>query len=291
MTRHVDTFQGKSTMAEPTNKTILLLDIEGSGGRLHVEQAVIRRMLYAVLRETMTAAGVEPTEYRAEDRGDGAFVLIDPSVPKPQLIRALLTTTPMRLYSNNRLAAKGAQVRLRLVLHTGEVALDEYGAVGADIVSAFRLLDSGELHHALKRTSEPSVLCVSDAIYWGVVHHAHHGIRPEHFHPFEGEGKEGPLSGWYHDATRLAGDALSSPSAPAGRAVDTDDGRRAPTREDEHAGGASAAAPRIDTRSGTFFFGAARVEGDAVGGDKYVGFEPGRAVKGGRRTSDGEESR
>ncbi|MFI0154178.1 hypothetical protein [Streptomyces lydicus] len=280
-------------MPEPSNKTILLMDIEGSGGRLDNEQAVIRRMLYAVLRETLSAASVEPTEYRSEDRGDGVFVLIEPSVPKPALIRALLTATPMRLISNNRLAAAGAQVRLRLVLHTGEVAMDEFGAVGADLVHAFRLLDAPELREALRATAEPSVLCVSEAVYQGVVRHAHHGIRPEFFHPLTAGTKEGvELTGWYHDpqvrdgipaasqaAGRGAGPAAQGPAAQ-GPAAQAPPGDQAPPAQ-------PAPGPVLHATTGNFFLGATRIAGDAVAGDKHVGTGPDE--RGTRRASGGTD--
>lgn len=175
----------------------------GSGRRSDVEVAVLRRMMYTVLRGTLAAASVEASEYRTEDRGDGAFVLIDPSVPKPQLIRALLTHTPERLYDSNRLASSSVQVRLRIVVHSGEVTLDEHGALGADVVEAFRLLDTRELRAALESTTEASVLCVSDAVHRGVVRHRHPGIRAEHFHRFVTEAKEGELAGWIHDPRRV----------------------------------------------------------------------------------------
>ncbi|WP_406324730.1 hypothetical protein [Streptomyces niveus] len=246
-------------MAEPSNKTILLMDMEGSGGRRDSEQAVIHRMLYAVLHETLSAAAIEPTEYRSEDRGDGVFVLVDPSVPKPSLLRALLTTTPERLVSTNRLAAEGARIRLRIVVHTGEVALDEFGAVGADLTHAFRLLAATALRKQLARASEPSVLCVSDAVYRGVVGHAHPGVRPEHFHPLAADSKEGAsLTAWYHDSSRQhirtaetehSTDATTT-SAPAPAPVPV---------------------PALHTHTGNFFFGTASIAGDSVAGDKHIG--------------------
>ncbi|MFE6721225.1 hypothetical protein ACFVDU_27005 [Streptomyces albidoflavus] len=252
-------------MTEPTNKTILLLDMERSGSRRDTEVAVIRRMSYAVLREALSAASVEPSDYRCEDRGDGMFVLIDPSVPKPALIRALLTTAVDRLVSNNRLASPGAQVRMRMVLHSGEVALDEYGAIGGDVVHAFRLLDSPRLKEALRSTSEPSVLCVSDAVHHGVVRHAHPGVRPEHFHPFTVESKEGTtLTGWYHDdAVSWTGENAERAGEPGASAPSS-----GPSTPPEPEPPASTAAARAGT--GNFFLGTAHFGGDAVAGDKHV---------------------
>lgn len=244
-------------MAEPSNKTILLMDVEKSGGRRDTEQAVIRRMLYSVLHETLSAASIEPTEYRSEDRGDAVFVLIDPSAPKPALLRALLTTTLERLVSNNRLASESAQIRLRIVLHTGEVALDDFGAVGGDVVHAFRLLDSSALRKALKTTPEPSVLCVSETVYQGVVHHGHPGVRPEHFHPLTVDSKEGVmLTGWYHDSSFIRDDTADIPTPESARPVTPPP---------------PSSAPRLRTNTGNFFLGTAHFGGDAVAGDKHVG--------------------
>ncbi|NYI05849.1 adenylate/guanylate cyclase domain-containing protein [Allostreptomyces psammosilenae] len=256
-------------MTEPVGRTILLMDVEGSGGRDDVEQAVIRRMLYSVLADTLEAAGVEPTERRVEDRGDGVMVLISPTVPKPHLIRALLTETPARLHAGNRVAGPGTQVRLRIVLATGEVALDEHGAVGADLVAAFRLLDSDALRAALRRSAEPSALCVSDAVHHGVVRHGHLGIRPEHFHRFRTPTKEGAADAWLYDPTRTAaGPTRPADGAPAGA-------EPTPGRPDQPAAPATSATPATPSGwqvgSGNFFFGTASIAGDAVAGDKYMG--------------------
>ncbi|MFE7566986.1 hypothetical protein ACFU76_08475 [Streptomyces sp. NPDC057539] len=259
-------------MAEPSNKTILLLDMEGSGRRRDSEQAVIHRMLYAVLHETLSAAAIEPTEYRSEDRGDGVFVLVDPSVPKPSLLRTLLTTTPERLVSTNRLAAEGARIRLRIVVHAGEVALDEFGAVGADLVHAFRLLDAPALRNELATTSEPSVLCVSDAVYQGVVRHAHPGVRPEHFHPLTTDSKEGAtLTGWYHNSLRqYVGTGRSERPAAESAASSVPAQGAAPVPKSDHSTDA-APVPALHTHTGNFFLGTASIAGDAVAGDKHVG--------------------
>ncbi|WP_327073633.1 hypothetical protein OHV13_13385 [Kitasatospora purpeofusca] len=255
-------------MSGPINRTILVLDIEGSGRRSDVEVAVLRRMMYTVLRGTLAAASVEASEYRTEDRGDGAFVLIDPSVPKPQLIRALLTHTPERLYDSNRLASSSVQVRLRIVVHSGEVTLDEHGALGADVVEAFRLLDTRELRAALESTTEASVLCVSDAVHRGVVRHRHPGIRAEHFHRFVTEAKEGELAGWIHDPRRVG----HAPSAERPSPVQPAPAHTPSAPADPQAPAMGGTLPAMRIGSGNFFFGTgAHIAGDAVAGHKYVG--------------------
>ncbi|MEU6488175.1 hypothetical protein [Streptomyces sp. NPDC046887] len=275
-------------MAEPSNKTILLMDAESSEERLDTEKAVLRRMLYAVLKEGLSAVPVEPTEYRVEDRGDGVFVLIDPAVPKPALLRALLTAVPERLASDNRLAAEGARLRLRIVVHSGEVALDERGAVGGDLDHAFRLLEADALRQALRATAEPSVLCVSEAVHRGVVRHRYPGVRAEHFHPLTGTAKHGKaLTGWYHDRTTAyvagggdgkgAGDAER---AGAGNRAEAGPGAPAAPPAPAAAPPQGGAQPTLHAHTGNFFFGTAQFGGDAVAGDKYGGPAPERPTEG-----------
>ncbi|MFE2265449.1 nucleotidyl cyclase domain-containing protein [Streptomyces griseosporeus] len=233
----------------------------------------MRRMLYDVLHETLSVAAVEPTEYRSEDRGDGVFVLIDPTVPKPALLRALLTATPERLVSMNRLAAERARIRLRIVVHSGEVALDEFGAVGSDLVHAFRLLDAPALREKLAVTPEPSVLCVSDAVYQGVVRHAHAGVRPEHFHPLTTGSKEGlTLTGWFHDSSvQQTGTNEPEQATPEPAASSAVSRTAAQTSGSPQPGAAAAPVPALHPYTGNFFFGTATISGDAVAGDKHVG--------------------
>ncbi|TGB08149.1 hypothetical protein [Streptomyces sp. MZ04] len=203
-------------MTEPVNRTILLFDIEKFGTRDDVEQAFLRRLLYDVADGTLNAAGVSETARLRTDRGDAVVELIDANVPVSTLVKALLTETPMLLHAKNRLMASSTQIRLRIVLAAGYVALDENGWVGSDLNHAFRLLDADPLREALKSADGSSVLCVSDSVYQGVVRHGHHGVRPEEFHQVTVEAKEGPTSAWLHQvpSAERNGGSASLPGSP-----------------------------------------------------------------------------
>ncbi|MFG3228391.1 hypothetical protein ACGF07_26915 [Kitasatospora sp. NPDC048194] len=247
-------------MTEPVNHTILLLDIEQFGRRDDVEQAFMRRMLYSVLRETLRSAGVEAAEQRLEDRGDSVMALINPTVPKSRLVHALINETPALLNANNRLAADSARVRLRIVLASGEVAVQELGGalggvVGWDLNQAFRLLDSTALREALKhRADAPCVLSVSDTVYQGIVRHGHGGLPTGEFYRITVHGKEGDFPAWLH------GEPAPTPSTPAA-APD----QPAPTP-------AAAAAPGGARPPATFQFlgGSPSFGGNLIGGDHHT---------------------
>ncbi|KJS55971.1 hypothetical protein VM98_09985 [Streptomyces rubellomurinus subsp. indigoferus] len=244
-------------MTDPVNYTILLLDIEQFGRRDDVEQAFMRRMLYSVLHETLRSAGIEPTEQRLEDRGDSVMALISPTVPKAKLLHALINETPAMLNANNRLAAASAQVRLRITLASGEVAVQELGgalggAVGWDLNQAFRLLNSDSLRTALAHQDGPCVLSVSDSVYQGIVRHGHHGLPVGAFHRITVHGKEGDFPAWVHGTPHP--------------------GPTVPTTSRTEAGSESRPAPDRSCAPAAFHFlgGSPTFGGNLIGGDQHI---------------------
>ncbi|MFF7310424.1 hypothetical protein [Streptomyces sp. NPDC008137] len=214
-------------MTDPVYRTILLFDIEQYGSRDDVEQAFLRRVLYDVVDATLLDAAVDETARLRADRGDSVMELIDTAVPVPALIKTLLTETPALLHNKNRLLATSARMRLRIVLSSGYVAVDELdGWVGSDLNHAVRLLNSDPLRDALKQRESDCVLCVSEGIYQGVVRHGPLGVRPEEFHRVTVGTKEGPTVAWVHGgpgapgSTESAAGAAPGPEAPVAQRHD-----------------------------------------------------------------------
>ncbi|MGH3558002.1 MAG: hypothetical protein ACRDTK_11035, partial [Mycobacterium sp.] len=67
-------------------------------------------------------------------------------------------------------------MRVRVVLHAGEVHYDANGCFGEALDVAFRLLDAARVKQALRETPDPLVLVVSGDIYSSVVRHGYDGI-------------------------------------------------------------------------------------------------------------------
>ncbi|WP_432108086.1 hypothetical protein [Streptomyces sp. AA1529] len=266
-------------LTEPVNRTILLLDIEDFSRRDDVAQACLRRELHNVVEDTLAEAGVERNMQYREDRGDGLIVLVSADIPKTALLRALLTSTPDALCQYNRLASSSAQMRLRMVLAAGEVALDPKhgtvgGLVGHDLNQSCRLLDADVLREALAKQETDCVLGVSPSVYEGVVRHGHRGLRPEQFHHAAVAVKKDRLDLWLH------GPMLSAAPVPVLGAASPESsdvtasgaaGGQAPT--------ASAAAPT--DRGVAFTFSGANA---SFGGSQVLGDQTG--VSGGRVIGD-----
>ncbi|WP_329301209.1 hypothetical protein OG410_24855 [Streptomyces sp. NBC_00659] len=186
-------------MTDPVSRTILLLDIERYSDRDDVEQAYLRRMLYDITDRALESAGIDERLRLRADRGDSVMELIDANASVTALLRALLTEVPDQLRAVNRMASSSAQIRLRGVVATGYIAVDEHdGWVGSDLNHACRLLDAGLLRAALRERADDFALCVSESVHAGIVRHDHPGIPAQGFHAVTVDSKNGPLRAWLH---------------------------------------------------------------------------------------------
>ncbi|MFI1356894.1 hypothetical protein ACH4TV_25440 [Streptomyces sp. NPDC020898] len=290
-------------MTDPVSRTILLLDIERFSDRDDVEQAYLRRMLYDITDRALESAGIDETRRLRADRGDSVMELIDANAPVTALLRALLMEVPAQLRAVNRMASSSAQIRLRGVVATGYVAVDEHdGWVGTDLNNACRLLDAQLLRAALSERPHDFALIVSDALYAGVVRHDHPGIPADEFHPVGVDTKNGPMRAWLHGPlpsghrAAVAGPAdQDHRDTGAGEAPGGSGDRPAPQTSPSPQVPAQAGAPEEDAPTvpaqGTSpesrpapgpvftFNGAVNIGGSLVGGDQH-------GVSGGQVTGD-----
>ncbi|WP_121709201.1 hypothetical protein [Streptomyces sp. E5N91] len=272
-------------MTNPVNRTILLLDIERFSDRDDVEQAYLRRMLYDIADRTLQSAGIDETLRLRADRGDSVMELIDANAPVTALLRALLAEVPAQLRSVNRMASRSAQIRLRGVLASGWVAVDEReGWVGSDLNHACRLLDAPLLRAALRERPDDFALCVSDALYSGVVRHDHAGIPADAFHAVTLGSKNGPLSAWLHgpvphtggEDRSERGDEVPAPGADSGEHPAP--GPKTPPAPAAKPSATPSAGPVFHFHGGSPVIGGSLVGGDQhgvsggyVGGDVHLG--------------------
>ncbi|WP_240654316.1 hypothetical protein [Streptomyces sp. AcE210] len=277
-------------MSDPVSRTILLLDIEKYSDRDDVEQAYLRRMLYDITDRALESAGVDETLRLRADRGDSVMELIDANASVTALLRALLTDVPAELRAVNRMASRSAQIRLRAVLATGYVAVDELdGWVGSDLNHACRLLDGEVLRAALRESGDDFALCVSESVYAGIVRHDRTGVPAADFHAVTVDSKNGPLRAWLHGTAPRGADDRGhtqnhSERGPGGSpAPDGGSGERpAPGGSQGDAAPPQAAAPQGAAQGGvviTFNGGSPSFGGSFVAGDQH-------GVSGGRVTGD-----
>jgi hypothetical protein len=171
------TLPGDQRPAGPVHRSIFVVDLEGSTLRTNPVKGELRRVIYDLLGQSLEAVGISGNRLeRLTDRGDGVLVLIRPhdDIPKTVLLDRLIPMLANLLAEYNAQAAQPAlRIRLRAVVHAGEVHADARGFYGEAIDVAIRLLDSPPVKKTLERATAPLVLVVSDEIHSGIVCHGY----------------------------------------------------------------------------------------------------------------------
>jgi signal transduction histidine kinase len=204
--------------AEPEHRGILALDIQGFGrlDRSNPSRVRMRAGLHRILKNAVAAAGIHAEHAEQSEYGDGVLVLLDPQVSKARLLHPFLPRLAGGLARYNRAAPDAERLRLRVVVHAGELLRDGQGMTGEDLVFAFRLLDSDLVRTRLRETGDDLALIVSDVIYQGIIKHGYGGIDPAGFQPSWVTAKETSARAWLY----LPGtDRHEVASIPASRAA------------------------------------------------------------------------
>jgi WD40 repeat protein len=164
------------------HKAILGVDIEGFADRRRTnpDQIRVREGLYRCLQEAFARTGIAWDLCYREDRGDGALILVPPEIPKNLLVSRFPQELSISLQAHNQAHPAASRIRVRLVVHGGEVHRDKHGVVGTAVNVAFRLLEATELKHALRSSPGQVALIASDWFYQEVVRHTP-ASRPDRY--------------------------------------------------------------------------------------------------------------
>ncbi len=158
----------------PVHRLIVAVDIEGSTERNNPAKGELRRILYELLDRALDRAGIDSRHLEPyTDRGDSVLILIRPhdDVPKTLVLGQLIPVLTALLAGHNASVPRPElRMRLRAVVHAGEVHEDGNGFYGDDLDTAFRLLEAPRLKKALKEAAaSPLILVVSEEIFHGIV--------------------------------------------------------------------------------------------------------------------------
>jgi len=190
----------------PHHRAIVALDIERSTSRPDPVKAELRSKTYEMFDAALCSAGIHKRHRdRFIDRGHGVLALIHPvdQAPKALMLNRaspalnrLLTDYNASLPHPSR---PQRQLRVRVVMHAGEVHYDANGCFGEALDVAFRLLDAARVKRALREAADPLILVISGHIYSSVVRHGYDGIDQHAFHLLVGVKIAGNrYPGWIH---------------------------------------------------------------------------------------------
>lgn len=188
-------------VSDSLHRSILVVDIEGYSlpVRTNSIRGRLRGNLYRLLGQASNGLGIAAGQHDPPmDQGDGVLLLFHPQVPKNRLLHPLIADLADRLARYNLDAGEREQLRLRVVLHAGELLSDEHGYFGEDLDDAFGLVNSDTLRGWLAQTTSPLVLLVTEPIYRGVVRHGLAGIDAATYRPVDVRVKRTELHAWVH---------------------------------------------------------------------------------------------
>jgi hypothetical protein len=160
---------------------ILIVDIEDYSASYRDD--TIRVRLHADLLEFLTAAlsdtGIDKDRYTVHSTGDGWLVTIDPVVGKPRIVGTVVNQFAADLRHHNGRTDLAGRLRVRSVLHAGDLLVEADGHLTGDQLNfAFRLLNAEQLRVLLRQASGPLLVCVSNAVYKQVIAQRHEGLDP-----------------------------------------------------------------------------------------------------------------
>jgi hypothetical protein len=166
-------------------RVIIALDIERSTSRPDPVKAEHRVMLYELFDAALRSADIG-SRHRDQfiDRGDGILALIQlpGQAAAAALVNQVVPALNRLLASYNASLPPPRQLRVRIVVHEGDVHYDANGCFGTELDVAFRLLDAPSVKTALKTTRAPLLLVVSSDVHRSLTRPGHYGTSQADFH-------------------------------------------------------------------------------------------------------------
>ncbi|WP_290049560.1 effector-associated domain 2-containing protein [Amycolatopsis solani] len=203
--------------AAALHRTIMAVDIAGynNPSRTLAHLREVHGGLWRILRTTFAETGIPWDACYVENTGDGAMFLLPPDVAKADLVAQFPARMRDELRRHNHVHAEGAQIRLRLALHAGEVAEGSHGRVSKAASFTFRILDAPEAKAAQKEAKADLVLITSDLLYQDVVREDA-AADPEAFRriPVKVKPEENAAWAWLRVFGVVNGVTVSAPGDP-----------------------------------------------------------------------------
>lgn len=179
------------------HKTICAVDIAGFGGmsRTRANYVALREGMYQSVEQAFLQSGIPWEDCYHEGAGDGILALAPATVGKGVFAEKLPVALVSALQAHNLTHPAEERIRLRLVLHAGEITRDGRGVTGPAIIHAFRLLEAPPLKEALSESTGVLAIVASAWFYDEVIRH-HSEYAPKEYERATVDVKETNGFGW-----------------------------------------------------------------------------------------------
>jgi hypothetical protein len=175
---------GGSVPQQPSaqHRAIVVVDVEGftDPSRTTTHLVDVQQGLYRLLKVAFGEVGIDLAECDVGDRGDGALILVPPTVSKTLLADQLPDRLVVGLRRYNATHSDEAKIKLRVSLHAGEVHLNADGAVGKAVNLTFRILEAQVAKSALAK-SDGLLALIASTHFFDEVIAEDPGLGPENY--------------------------------------------------------------------------------------------------------------
>jgi hypothetical protein len=156
----------------------------------------LHEKLYDYLQKAFEESGLPWDGCFAEDRGDGALIVIPPGISFKGLIHPLPERLRSLVRRHNHVSRESAGIQLRTAVHVGPVDHDGHGFVGTDVNFTFRMLDARPLKRVLAASGAELGVAVSDYVYRCLVCRYPSLVHPDTFRAVRFQAKNTRARAW-----------------------------------------------------------------------------------------------
>jgi CRP-like cAMP-binding protein len=149
------------------NCSICITDITAfsDSSRRDGDRISVRTAMYRMLADAFNGSGITWHACYREDRGDGALIIVPPSIPTSAVVDAVVGRLAAALGQHNRQATAATSITLRVAIHVGPVTTDPEGVSGHAINQAARLIEAAPLKSRIAETAPDLGLTTSEFVY------------------------------------------------------------------------------------------------------------------------------
>jgi class 3 adenylate cyclase len=178
-------------MSELRHRVFAFADIEGSSRLSTPDKEQAQKDLAAMLETACAQAGIEKAAW--DDRGDGCLLVSLTDVPVRDVIASFAGSLDAALATRT---VGETRLRVRLIVHQGDVLHGERGWRGPQLDRAARMVDATEVKAALKAAPDGRMaFVVAPELYHSVIR-GYPTPDPTAFRMRRLDTKEGPLETW-----------------------------------------------------------------------------------------------
>lgn len=160
----------------------MAVDIESYSSRTMPEQVDLQNRLHWTVYQALQVAGIHPAHADLQVSGDGVIIILPPGVDERMVYSGLVNGLLSGLDKVNANPGPAGRVRMRAALGQGSIQNGPTGFASHAVIVVCRLLDSKELHQALRDAKAANAaFIVTDDLYGDLVVQGYGGLPASGF--------------------------------------------------------------------------------------------------------------